>query len=66
MKTLFEVLQQDLEQVTEELSYLLEQPVVNFDRDKILNATKSAGKRLEKLISGLKDGLIKEKNLEQT
>jgi len=59
---LFEFLQQELEQVTEELSYLLEQPVINFDRNKIVNATKSAGKRLEKLISGLKDGLTKEKN----
>jgi ariadne-1 len=59
-RNLFEFLQQDLEQVTEELSYLLEQPVVNFDRNKILNVTKSAGKRLEKLLSGLKDGLTKD------
>ena len=56
-KELFEWLQEDLEKTTEKLSEILELPTEKFDRDEIINTTKSAERRLHNLLEGVENGL---------
>jgi ariadne-1 len=60
-KNLFEYLQEDLERVTEHLSGILEGPVEKFDRDEVLNTTKSGQTRLQHLLKGVEQGLTTSK-----
>lgn len=54
-KNMFEFLQEDLEKTTEKLSEILESPVEKFDRNDIINTTKSAKMRLDHLLQGCQE-----------
>jgi len=60
-KNLFEYLQEQLERVTEQLSEILESDVKKFNRDDIINITKSAQTRLGHLLTGVEEGLSSKK-----
>lgn len=63
-KSMFEFLQEDLEKVTEKLSEILEAPVEKFNRDQIINTTKSAKTRLDHLLQGCKERFGLRSNLD--
>uniref|UniRef100_A0A7S2XA88 RBR-type E3 ubiquitin transferase n=1 Tax=Lotharella oceanica TaxID=641309 RepID=A0A7S2XA88_9EUKA len=60
-RELFEFLQEDLEKATEKLSELSEQPLGKMKRQEVVDFTMFTEKFLRNLLSGLEDGLTKER-----